>query len=140
MSSGSEALSKIASGDIDFYLCPTFTALPLIREGKVVALAVSGAKRAPELPDVPTTLESGFTDADYTFWVGLFAPAKTPRDIVQKLHDETAKIMQAAAVAEKLTALGVVPMPLTSEQFDSRIRDELASNATLLGAVATKAQ
>ena len=80
--SGPEALTEVLSGRADFYLCPLATALPFIRDGKVLGLAVSGAKRLPELPDVPTTSEAGLADADYTFWLGLFAPRRTARDIV----------------------------------------------------------
>jgi tripartite-type tricarboxylate transporter receptor subunit TctC len=86
------------------------------------------------LPDVPTTSEAGFVDADYTLWIGLFAPAKTPRGVVDRLHNETVKTMQSANVRDKLAALGVVPMPMTPEQFGARIRDEIASNATLVRA------
>jgi tripartite-type tricarboxylate transporter receptor subunit TctC len=132
--SGPEALTEVLSGRADFYLCPLATALPFIRDGKVLGLAVSGAKRLPELPDVPTTSESGLADADYTFWLGLFAPAKTTRDIVHRLHDETVKAMRSPNVSEKLATLGVAPMPVTPEQFDALVKAEIASNALLVKA------
>jgi tripartite-type tricarboxylate transporter receptor subunit TctC len=132
--SGPEALTEVLSGRADFYLCPLATALPFIRDGKVLGLAVSGAKRRPELPDVPTTSEAGLADADYTFWLGLFAPAKTARHIVQRLHDETVKAMRMPNVAEKLATLGVAPMPMTPERFDAIVKDEIASNALLVKA------
>jgi tripartite-type tricarboxylate transporter receptor subunit TctC len=136
--SGPEALTEILSGRADFYLCPMGTALPFIRDGKLLGLVVSGAKRAPELPDVPTTSEAGFANADYTFWIGLFAPAKTPRNIVNKLYGEGAKALQTAGVREKLATLGVAPMTMTPEQFDARIRDEVALNAILIRAAGIK--
>src|SRR5436190_703482 len=77
-----EALTEVMTGRIDFYFLPVSPALPLIKDGKVVALAVSTAKRASALPDVPTTAEAGLKDAAYAFWNGIFLPAKTPRDIV----------------------------------------------------------
>ena len=85
------------TGQADFYFLPLASALPLIQEGKVLALAVSTAKRAAALPEVPTTTEAGLADAAYDFWIGLFLPAKTPRDIVDKLHDETQKALDWAA-------------------------------------------
>ena len=119
------------SGRADFYLCPLNTALSFIRERKLLGLVVSGANRAPELPEVPTTSEAGFRDADYTFWIGLFAPSRTPRAIINKLHDETLKALETASVREKLAAVSVSPMRMTSEQFDARIKEEIASNAVL---------
>jgi tripartite-type tricarboxylate transporter receptor subunit TctC len=132
--SGPEALTEVMSGRAEFYFCPVGTALPFIRDGKLRGLVVSALNRAAELPDVPTTAEAGFTDADYTLWIGLFAPAKTPRSIVDRLHYETAKAMHTPNVREKLALLGVVPMPMTPEQFDARVRDEIASNAMLVRA------
>jgi tripartite-type tricarboxylate transporter receptor subunit TctC len=92
------------------------------------------------LPDVPTTAEAGFVDADYTLWIGLFAPAKTSRGIVDRLHDEAAKAMQSMNVRDKLAALGVVPMPMTPEQFDARIKDEVVTNAGLVRAAGIRAE
>ena len=132
--SGPEALTEVMSGRADFYFCPIGTALPFIRDGKLRSLVISAPSRAAELQDVPTTAEAGFIDADYTLWIGLFAPAKTPRGIVDRLHNETANTMQSANVRDRLAALGVVPMSMTPEQFDARVRDEIASNAPLVRA------
>ena len=112
------------SGRADFYLCSIGTALPFIRDGKLRSLVISAPSRAAELPDVATTAEAGFVDADYTLWIGLFAPAKTPRGIVDRLHNETANTMQWANVRDKLAALGVVGMrsrtwPLTKARSSS---------------------
>jgi tripartite-type tricarboxylate transporter receptor subunit TctC len=134
LKSGPEALTEILSGRADFYLCPLNTALSFIREGKLLGLVVSGSKRAPELPEVPTTSEAGFREADYTFWVGMFAPIRTPRAIINKLHDETLKALETASVRAKLAAVSVAPMPMTPEQFDARIKEEVASNAILVKA------
>jgi tripartite-type tricarboxylate transporter receptor subunit TctC len=132
--SGPEALTEILSGRADFYLCPIATALPFIKEGKLLALVATGSSRSPDLPDVPTTSEAGFTDADYTFWVGLFMPAKTPRAIVNRLHDETMKAMSVPGTRDKLSKLGLVPMPMTPEQLDARIGEEIGTNSVLVKA------
>ena len=136
--SGPEALTEILSGRADFYFCPIGTALPFIREGKLSGLVVSGERRAPELPEVPTTSEAGFANADYILWLGLFAPVRTPRSLVDRLHGETVKAMQAASVQEKLAILGVTPMSMTPEQFDAHIKDEIASNGLLVKAAGIK--
>ncbi len=83
---GPEALTEVMGGRIDFYFGPVGTVLSSVREGKVLALAVNGPKRSSALPDVPTLQEAGFSDADFPVWYGMFAPAKTPREIVDKLH------------------------------------------------------
>ena len=136
--SGPEALTEILSGRAEFYLCPIGTALPFIRDGKLLGLVVSGGRRAAELPDVPTTSEAGLADADYTFWLGLFAPAKTPRDIVNRLHNETIKALQTTNVREKLAILSVAPMQMAPEQMDRFIKDEIASNGLLVKAAGIK--
>ena len=136
--SGPEALTEILSGRADFYFCPIGTALPFIREGKLSGLVVSGERRAPELPVVPTTSEAGFANADYILWLGLFAPVRTPRSLVHRLHGETVKAMQAGSVQEKLAILGVTPMSMTPEQFDAHIKDEIASNGLLVKAAGIK--
>ena len=136
--SGPEALTEILSGRADFYFCPIGTALPFIREGKLSGLVVSGERRAPELPEVPTTSEAGFANADYILWLGLFAPVRTPRSLVDRLHGETVKAMQAGSVQEKLAILGVTPMSMTPEQFDAHIKDEIASNGLLVKAAGIK--
>src|SRR4051812_22871061 len=93
-----EALTEVITGRIDFYFLPVAAALPQIQDGKLVALAVSTAKRATSLPDVQTTSEAGLHDAAYVFWSGVFLPARTPRNIVTRLHDETQKALAVPAV------------------------------------------
>src|SRR3954466_4481426 len=81
---GSEIITDILGERIDFYFCPVATALPLIKEGRVKALVVSTGKSVPDLPDVPTPADIGLKDADSLIWFGVFMPAKTPRDIVER--------------------------------------------------------
>ena len=78
-----EGLTDVMTGRVDFYFSPLLPALPLIRDGRLLALAVSSAERGPDLPDVPTTTEAGYPNSEYNFWFGVFAPSKTPPEIIQ---------------------------------------------------------
>ena len=127
-----EALNEIVAGRVDFYFTPIAPALPLLRDGKLRALAVGSAKRSSLLPDLPTTNEAGFPESDYNFWVGLFVPAKTPRDIVNRLHRESAAALERPEVRERISKLGAEPTTMTPEQFAAYIHDELRANAVLV--------
>jgi tripartite-type tricarboxylate transporter receptor subunit TctC len=132
---GPEALTEIMAGRIDFYFVPLSPARGLLDAGKVVVLAVSGSQRASALPDIPTTVEAGFPNSDYNFWVGMFAPAATPRLIVDKLNVETIKALQMPAVKAKLEAnAGGEPMPMTPAEFDAFVKKEIDVNAALVKA------
>jgi tripartite-type tricarboxylate transporter receptor subunit TctC len=131
---GPEALAEVISGRADFYFCPIATALPFIRDGKLLALVLNGTTRAAELPDVPTTEEAGLKDADYIFWIALFAPAKTPRAIVERLHDEATKAMETPSVRTKLAAFGVASMPMSASEFDAYVKAEIDKNRGLVRA------
>jgi len=129
-----EALTEVVAGRLDFYFSPIAPALPLLREGKVQALAVGSSKRASILPELPTTIEAGFPDSDYNFWVGLFAPAKTPGALIERLHRATTAALQSQEVRERLPKLGAEPMTMTSGEFDALVREELRTNAVLVKA------
>ncbi len=137
---GVEAMTEVIAGRIDFSFVALGAALPLIRDGKIVALAVNGATRSSALPDVPTLRQAGFNDAEYPMWLGLFLPAKTPRDIVDKLHRETLKALQEPKVRDRLAALGVDPMVMTPAEFDALVDKEVGSNAALVKAIGLKPQ
>ena len=126
-----EALTEVIAGRIDVYYSPLLAALPFIRGGEVVPLAVSSQKRVAALPDVPTTLEAGYANSNYNFWTGMFAPAKTPRAIVERMNAEISKALENPAVRQKLENIGVQPEPMTVEQFNEFIRHELKTNAEL---------
>jgi len=135
---GPEALTEVIAGRVDFYFCPINTALPHIRDGKLIALVTSNTTRAPELPDVPTTLEAGYKDADFPIWIGLLAPAKTPREIVDRLHAEMIKAVKTPAAQERLAKTGVAPLIMTPAEFDARIRAEIAANGAVAKAAGIK--
>jgi tripartite-type tricarboxylate transporter receptor subunit TctC len=126
-----EAFTEVITGRVDFYFLPIVPALPNIKDGKVVALAVSTPKRALSLPDVPSVVEAGYPAAQYLFWGGLALPAKTPRAIVDRLHQETKKALAVPAVQERLTQMGVQDMPMSVEQFTKFFHDEIASTVKL---------
>jgi tripartite-type tricarboxylate transporter receptor subunit TctC len=129
-----EALREILGNRIDFYFAPILSAVPLIESHELRGLAVSSLKRSDVLPDIPTTLEAGYPDSDYVFWVGLFAPAATPRDIIARLHDATAKALADKTVADNLAKLGAAPMTMTPPEFDAYIKAEIATIATVVKA------
>jgi tripartite-type tricarboxylate transporter receptor subunit TctC len=135
---GAEALTEVIAGRVEYYFCPIATALPHIRDGRLLGLAVSSPKRASALPDVPTTLEAGYADSDYTFWIGAFAPARTPKEIVEKLNREMAAAVASPAVRDKLATLGVEAMPMSPTEFDAYVKGELARYATFAKAAGLK--
>jgi tripartite-type tricarboxylate transporter receptor subunit TctC len=135
---GPEALTQVASGEVDFMSIGVSSGMPFLRSGRLIALAVSTPTRSSALPDVPTTIELGYPDSDYIFWNGMLAPAKTPRDIVNRLHEETTKLLRQPSVAEKLKPQGLEPMPLTPAQFDALIAKEIESNKALVKAAGLK--
>ena len=120
-----EALTEVVAGRVDMYFCPISTALQFVKDGKLVALAVSSLTRASALPDVPTTTESGIRDSDFDFWVGAMVPKKTPADVVARMHAEIVKALKVPAVQEKLAKIGVEPMIMQSAAFDTRIAKEV---------------
>jgi len=135
---GPEALTEVMAGRVDFYFCPVGTALPFIRDGRLVALVTNGAARDPELPDVPTTAEAGYKGADFPIWIGLLAPAKTPRPIVDRLNAEIIKAVGTPAVKDKLAKAGVAPLIMTPDDFAARIKAEVADNLLVAKAAGIK--
>lgn len=129
---GAEAMTETIAGRVDYYFCPIATALPQIAEGRVLGLVVSPPVRASGLPNVPTTLEAGYPDSDYMFWVGMFAPAKTPRAVIDRLHQEAVKAMNVTGVKEKLGKNGVEPLSMTPAELDQFVAREIVQNATLV--------
>ncbi len=135
---GPEALTEVMTGRVDFMCIGISSGLPLIRDGKLLALAVNTPKRSVALPNVPTTLEAGYADSDYTFWMGMLAPAKTPREIIDRLYQETQKALLVTNVKEKFAPQGIEPMPLKSAEFDALIAKEIAANIALVKAAGLK--
>lgn len=135
---GPEALTEVMTGRVDFMSIGISSGLPLIRSGRLIPLAVSTLKRSTALPEVPTTIEAGYPDSDYTFWNGMLAPAKTPRALINRLHEETLKVLRQPGVIEKFKPQGIEPMPLSPAEFDQLIAKEIENNIAIVKAAGLK--
>jgi tripartite-type tricarboxylate transporter receptor subunit TctC len=135
---GPAALTEVMAGRVDFTCMGLGSALAFIRDGKLVPIAVSTPKRSPALPNVPTSIEAGLPNSDYIFWMGLFAPAKTPRAIIDRLHVETQKVLALPAVQERFKPQGIEPMPLSPSEFDALVKREVEANKALAKAAGLK--
>ena len=129
-----EAVTEVMSGRVDYYFSPIAPVIGQIRNGQLVPLAVGSPKRAAALPDVPTTAEAGVPGSEFNFWIGMFAPAKTPAAIVERLQDEVVKALATAEVKERFHVLGADAWTLEPKQFDAYIREEIKNNAGLVKA------
>ncbi len=133
-----EALTETMAGRVDWFFAPMVSALPLIRDGRLKALAVGTARRSDALPQVPTTVEAGVPNSEYLFWVGMFAPAKTPRPVVERLNSEIVKIMADPALKERLDKLGADAMVMQPTAFDQFIVAEKAKAEQIVRAAGIK--
>ncbi|MBC8058821.1 MAG: tripartite tricarboxylate transporter substrate binding protein [Rhizobiales bacterium] len=121
------ALNDLLGGRVDWLVAPAGTVLPFIREGRLVALAVETPRRTALLTNVPTTLESGYPDSDYDFWIGLFAPARTPGPVVEQLHAGTAAWRQDPTVQARLRDAGAETVALGQHEFAAQVQREAAA-------------
>jgi tripartite-type tricarboxylate transporter receptor subunit TctC len=135
-----EAMTDVIGGRDDWFFAPLSPALPLIKDGKLQALAVSSAQRSPALPDVPTTIEAGVPGSDYTLWVGMIVPSATPAPIVKRLHDEVIKALATPEVKARLATLGADAMPMEPAAFNNYIKAEVESAALIARSANLKAQ
>jgi tripartite-type tricarboxylate transporter receptor subunit TctC len=133
-----EAFTELMAGRIDFYFLPLAPALPLVKEGQLLALAVSTDTRAQALPDVPTTTELGLQNSSYLFWTGIFVPAKTPREVIGKINDESVRALQVPTVQERLAKAGTEPMSMSIDAFGQYFRDDVLSTAKLMQQIGIK--
>lgn len=135
-----EAVTEIVGGRLEFYCAPINAALGLIKDGKVAALATSGAKRSPLLPDVPTSIEAGFPDSDFALWVGAFVPARTPQAVVQRLHAEILKAVASPEVRDRYLKTGTDAMTMPQAEFDAFVRKEIEVSARIAKRAKMQAQ
>jgi len=133
-----EAVTEVLAERVDFFFSPLTVALPLIRDKRLVPLAVSGSQRALALPDVPTTTEAGYSNSEYNFWVAMFVPAKTPAAIVDVLYHQTGKALESPDVRAKLAAVGIDPMPMNQRAFSALLQKEVDLNTAIANASGLK--
>jgi tripartite-type tricarboxylate transporter receptor subunit TctC len=135
-----EAMTEMVAGRLDLYPTPAANAIPLTRDGKINSLAVSSPKRLPTMPEVATFRELGLPDAEYQFWVGAFAPAKTPRPIVERLNREIVAALKVKDVADKILALGGSPSLMTVTEFEGFVQKQIELNAKIVKAAGYQPQ
>ena len=123
---GGQAIIDVIAGQVPLVYTAVASSQQHVKSGKLRALGVSSAKRSSSLPDVPTFVESGLADFIVDSWVGILAPAKTPRAIVDRLNKETVAVLAEPAIRERYSVLGIEPVGNTPEQFAAQIRDDLA--------------
>ncbi len=140
MKGSPESLTETMGGRTQYTWTPLSTAVGQIKDGRLLALAVSTARRSAAFPDVPTIAEAGFPRGEFNFWVGMLAPAQTPREIVTRLNAEIAKVLQTAEMKERLATLGAEPMLMSAEQFDTYLREEFNVLGDVMRASGVKAQ
>ena len=132
--SSNEMVLSVISGQTLLTIADPPPAVPLVKGGQLRALAVTGAKRLAELPDVPSMAEEGLPDVNIGLWSGLFAPAGTPPAITQKLEDALRRAVQSPEVADKLKALGVNPGGIPSDELRGLIEADIKLTADVVKA------
>lgn len=135
-----EAMTDVIGGRSDWFFAPLSSALPLIRDGRLQALAVSTPRRTTLLPEVPTTIEAGVPGSDYTFWVALVVPAATPAAAVARLQQEATRALAQPELLERLAKIGAEPLPMATADFNVFIRSEVEVAARVVKAVDIKPQ
>ena len=135
---GAASLQAVLGGQTDLNAAVSTTALPMIKAGRLRALAIVGDKRSPLFPDVPTYAEAGFPGIRGDSWIGLFAPTGTPKPILLKLHNEIQKVMAMPEVRQKILAQALDPVDAGPDEFDRIVKEELRDYAALAKAVGLK--
>jgi tripartite-type tricarboxylate transporter receptor subunit TctC len=135
-----DVITNMLNGSIDCYWAPISAALSNIKSGKLRALAVSTSKRNPNLPNIPTTGEAGVKGADSPLWFGLWAPAKTPASIVNKISADVRKALADPGVRERLGSLGNDTLDMSPSEFARFVREEMATYAKVIKAAGIQPQ
>ena len=135
-----EAIGDTLGGRVCCYFAPINAALPHVRGGRAIALAVSSAKRSSLLPEVPTVAEAGVPGFDYTLWLGLWGPANMPPEIAEKINRDVNRALQSPDLRERLTNLGTEPMNMTIAEFTQFVRREVEDTGKVLRAAGIKPQ
>jgi len=128
-------MMAMIGGEVDEVVVPVAAAIPQIHAGRVRALAVLSEQRLPTLPEVPTSKEAGVDNFVVSIWYGVFAPARTPPDIVARLHRDIVRALESPDLRKQLEAMGVDPWPGTPEQLASLVRSETVRYAKVIKAI-----
>jgi tripartite-type tricarboxylate transporter receptor subunit TctC len=137
---GAAAMPDFLGGRIQMLLPTPATTMPLIREGKMRALAITSAARSRDLPDVPTMIESGLPELTLDFWAGMLAPAGTPADVVAKLNAAINETLRSPEMAASMTKLGLDAKIGTPQDFAAFIKDEMPKWAVIVRSSGVKAE
>ena len=129
----------LMAGRVDFAFVPIAPSVPRFREGLLLPLAVASRERAALFPAVPTTLEAGYANSCTDFWVGMFAPARTPRAIVERLNQETRNVLSMPSVQESFARNAAEPMIMSPAEFETKIKEEISSYAALTRSIGLSA-
>lgn len=137
---GGQAVSDLIGGQISMSIEGTNVQLPFVRSGQLRALAVTGPRRITALPDVPTVAEAGVADYEFMGWVGIAAPASTPRPIVDRLHREIASLLESSEAKEWFASYGLEPGEQSPEALAEQIRAEYAKWGDLIRTAGIKVE
>ena len=135
-----ESLTDLMAGRVHFILSPVLAAVPFVKSGRVVALAVTTTYRAQALPDVPTVAEAGLATFEYQGWYGMLAPARTPRAIVNLLAGEIGKILDQPDIKERIASQGAIAKSSAPEAFDKLVHEEITTRRKVWKAAGVKAE
>jgi tripartite-type tricarboxylate transporter receptor subunit TctC len=127
-----EALTEVLTGRADFYYSPVFSVVGQIREGKLIALGMGSPARSSMMPGVPTTVELGYPNSDYTFWIGALVSSRVPREIVLRLNREFNTAVNAPDIRERYVKIGTEPLTMSVPEFEAMIAKELEANARIV--------
>jgi tripartite-type tricarboxylate transporter receptor subunit TctC len=129
---GGPAVTGLVSGETQVMIATLASAITQIQSGRLRAIAVSGSERLKSVPELPTISESGLPGYDMDPWMGLFAPAGTPKDIIEKLNKESARVLQMPDVIQQLNMQGAEPRIMTPEQFAKRLTEDYEKYGKLI--------
>ena len=134
-----EAITNTISGSVQYFFAPITAAVPLVKGGKVTALAVTTRSRSPVLPDLPGAGEVGIAGFDFNLWTGLLGPARMPKDIKEKVSAEVARILAQQEMKDRMLVQGATPHTMPPAEFDAFIKSEVERLAKVVKASGARA-
>ena len=134
-----EAITNTISGSVQYFFAPITAAVPLVKGGKVTALAVTTRSRSPVLPDLPGAGEVGIAGFDFNLWTGLLGPARMPKDIKEKVSAEVARILAQQEMKDRMLVQGATPQTMPPAEFDAFIKSEVERLAKVVKASGARA-